>query len=217
MYSLVIFDWDGTLMDSTDRIVSCLAKAAVKTDLEVLSKEAYQHIIGLGLREAIRDLYPGIDEDTVELMRKHYAEYFMAAEDTPSPLFAGSLHVLETLRKKNIKTAVATGKSRVGLNKVWRKTGLGEYFDTSRCADETQSKPNPQMLQEILEELQVEPQHALMVGDTSFDLEMAANIDMPRVGVSYGAHDIAILEQYNPLSIVDNVVDLLPIVLGANS
>lgn len=200
-------------MDSTERIVNCLAKAAVATHLPVLSDTAYQHIIGLGLREAIRELYPHIDEDTVETMRQHYANYFMAAENTPSPLFEGALEVLTALRASNVKTAVATGKSRVGLNRVWGNTGLGQYFDASRCADETISKPHPRMLEEILAELGVESSRALMIGDTSFDLEMAANIGMPSVGVSYGAHDEATLRQYQPITIIDRISELLPLTL----
>lgn len=213
MYSLVIFDWDGTLMDSTERIVSCLAKAARKTQLPVLADASYQHIIGLGLREAIRYLYPDIDEPTIEVMRQHYADCFIAAENTPSPLFHGALDVLNVLRDNNIKTAVATGKSRAGLDRVWHKTGLGKYFDASRCADETVSKPHPRMLEEILSELGVKNDRALMIGDTSFDLEMAANVSMPSIGVSYGAHDVATLQQHNPLAIIDNMAQLLPLAL----
>lgn len=214
MYSLVIFDWDGTLMDSTSRIVSCLEKAALATGLPVLSAAAYQHIIGLGLREAIRELYPHIDDNTVEAMRQNYADYFVAAENTPSPLFDGALEVLATLRAHNIKTAVATGKSRVGLERVWQNTGLGQYFDTSRCADETVSKPHPRMLAEILTELDVASERALMIGDTSFDLAMAANIGMPSVGVSYGAHGVATLQQHHPITIIDHISELLPLALN---
>src|SRR5699024_9668513 len=112
-----------------------------------------------------------------------------------------------------VKTAVATGKSRVGLNRVWGNTGLGQYFDASRCADETISKPHPRMLEEILAELGVESSRALMIGDTSFDLEMAATICMLSVGVSYCAHDVATLRQYQSITIIDRISALLPLTL----
>lgn len=213
MYSIVIFDWDGTLMDSTERIVRCMAQAATKTQLPVLAPTTYQQIIGLGLREAIRELYPFITETQIEAMRDNYSHYFVLAEQTPSPLFPGALDVLKELRRHNIKTAVATGKSRKGLDRVWANTGLGEWFDTSRCADETESKPSPLMLEEILADTQVAPEQAIMVGDTSFDLEMAQRLGMDRVGVSYGAHDLDVLSQYQPLAIIHQMSDLLPLVL----
>src|SRR5699024_8924119 len=195
-----IFDWDGTLMNSTERIVECLEQAALKTQLPVLVPTAYQQIIGLGLREAIRELYPTITETQLEAMRDNYSHYFVLAEQTPNPLFPGALEVLEELRQQGIKTAVATGKSRKGLDRVWANTGLGQWFDTSRCADETESKPSPLMLEEILADTQVAPEQAIMVGDTSFDLEMAQRLGMDRVGVSYGAHDLDVLSQYQPLA-----------------
>lgn len=214
MYSLIIFDWDGTLMDSTERIVTCLAQAAVKSKLPVLEPKAYQQIIGLGLREAIRDLYPAIDEAQLESMRDHYSHFFILAEQTPNPLFPGALEVLNNLRSKGVKTAVATGKSRAGLDRVWANTGLGEFFDASRCADETESKPSPLMLNEILVETRVPVERALMVGDTSFDLEMAERIGMDRVGVSYGAHSAEVLAQYQPKAIIKKMPELLPLVLA---
>lgn len=213
MYSLVIFDWDGTLMNSTERIVQCLTQAAKASALPVLASEAYEQIIGLGLREAIRQLYPHISDEQVEAMREHYSRYFIEAEQTPNPLFSGALDVLKTLRANHIKTAVATGKSRAGLDRVWQATGLGQYFHTSRCADETRSKPHPLMLEEILEELQVPPEQAIMVGDTTFDLEMAQRLHMDRVGVSYGAHRIEQLEPFAPIAIINEMPELLSIVM----
>lgn len=204
-------------MNSTDRIVSCLTKAAIKTGLPVLTPMAYQQIIGLGLREAIRQLYPDIAEKQVEAMRDNYSHYFVLAEETPNPLFPGALHVLETLRTNSIGTAVATGKSRKGLDRVWANTGLGVWFDTSRCADETESKPSPLMLEEILADMQVTPEQALMVGDTSFDLEMAQRIGMDRVGVSYGAHSLDVLADYQPKATIHHLSDLLPLVLAKPS
>lgn len=201
-------------MDSTERIVKCLAQAAVESNLPVLKPEAYQQIIGLELRKAIRVLYPEIDKAQVEDMREYYSHFFILAEQTPNPLFPGALDVLKYLRSRGVKTAVATGKSRIGLDRVWTNTGLGEFFDTSRCADETESKPSPLMLHEILAETQVPVQRALMVGDTSFDLEMAECIGMDSVGVSYGAHSIEVLAQYQPKAIIEKMPELLPLVLA---
>jgi len=201
-------------MNSTERIVECLEQAALKTQLPVLVPTAYQQIIGLGLREAIRELYPTITETQLEAMRDNYSHYFVLAEQTPNPLFPGALEVLEELRQQGIKTAVATGKSRKGLDRVWANTGLGQWFDTSRCADETESKPSPLMLEEILVEVGVTPEQAIMVGDTSFDLEMAQRIGIDRVGVSYGAHSSEVLAQYRPKAVLDRISDLLPLVLA---
>lgn len=201
-------------MDSTERIVACLGKAAEDAQLPTLAPNAYQQIIGLGLREAIRELYPNIADAQVEAMRDSYSQHFVAAEKTPNPLFPGALSVLESLCAKGVQMAVATGKSRRGLDRVWASTGLGEWFNTSRCADETESKPSPLMLEEILAEAKLEPEQAVMVGDTSFDLEMAQRIGMDRIGVSYGAHSIEVLKQYQPKAIIEHMSDLLPLVLA---
>ena len=209
-YSLIIFDWDGTLMDSTGRIVSCLARAAADVALPPLPPSQLQSIIGLGLYEAIRVLYPAADEVLVEAMRERYAVHFIAAEQQPSPLFPGALHTLEALRAQGLQLAVATGKSRKGLDRVWRNTGLDRYFHTSRCADETRSKPHPDMVHAILDELACPPARALVVGDTGFDMEMAARAGVDRVGVVYGAHEVALLEPHGPLALLERIDALLP-------
>lgn len=140
-YELVIFDWDGTVMDSTGRIIACMHKAGADLCLPVLEDDTVREIIGLGLPEALRTLYPGIDDGELERMRARYAVHFVAAEQRPSLLYPGARETLEALRGAGVRLAVATGKSRKGLDRVWASSGLAGYFDASRCADETHSKP----------------------------------------------------------------------------
>ncbi|HAB06458.1 MAG TPA: HAD family hydrolase, partial [Alcanivorax sp.] len=172
-YQLVIFDWDGTVMDSTGRIIACMHQAGADLCLPVLEDDAVREIIGLGLPEALRTLYPGIGDRDLERMRERYAVHFVAAEASPSRLHPGARETLAALRAAGLRLAVATGKSRKGLDRVWASSGLGDSFDASRCADETHSKPHPAMVTELLTELGVAPERALVVGDTSFDLQMA--------------------------------------------
>ncbi|MCG8391501.1 MAG: HAD-IA family hydrolase [Pseudomonadales bacterium] len=211
-YELVIFDWDGTVMDSTGRIVSCMQLAARDLALPSLADEAVRSIIGLGLPEAIGTLYPMLDGNGIEQMRERYAFHFVAAEKTPSSLYPGAEEVLTRLRDNGALLAVATGKSRKGLQRVWGNTGMARYFDASRCADESHSKPHPAMVLELLEEMQVAPQKAVVVGDTTFDLEMAKAAGVDRVAVSYGAHPVERLLPCEPLAVIDKLNDLLPIV-----
>ena len=214
MYRLVIFDWDGTLMDSTGRIVDCLGRAAAEIELPALASTRLRSIIGLGLPEAIRALYPEIDAARLQAMRERYAAHYVAAEQQPSALFPGALDVLDQLRADGTLLAVATGKSRRGLDRVWSNTGFGEFFVASRCADESRSKPHPAMVYELLDELHADAHEALVVGDTSFDLEMASRAGVDRVGVSWGAHDGASLQKYQPLAVLEHFHELLPLVGG---
>jgi len=211
MKQLVIFDWDGTLMDSTGRIVECLCLAADDAGLPTLAPEHARSIIGLGLPEAIRTLYPGIGSDDAEQMRQHYARHFIAAEAVPSRLFPGVQELLDELTDSGVIMAVATGNSRKGLERVWHGSDLGRYFAASRCADESRSKPHPAMVNELLMELGKAPQQALMVGDTSFDLEMARNAGVDSVAVTWGAHPRDLLAQYSPRMVLDDIRGILPL------
>lgn len=208
-YRLVIFDWDGTLMDSTGRIVSCMQAAANDMALPALEAARARQIIGLGLPEAISSLYPVLSHADVLRMRDHYARHFIAAEQTPSPLYAGARELLDTLQGRDHLLAVATGKSRKGLARVWENSGLGDYFHYSRCADESGSKPDPRMLHDILERLDVPVSQAVMIGDTSFDLEMAQRAGMDRIAVTHGAHDAPVLAAYQPLAMCDHLDQVL--------
>ncbi len=210
-YQLVIFDWDGTVMDSTGRIIACMHKAGADLCLPVLEDDAVREIIGLGLPEALRTLYPGIDDDALARMRERYAVHFVAAEASPSRLYPGARETLAALRRAGLRLAVATGKSRKGLDRVWASSGLADSFDASRCADETHSKPHPAMVTELLTELRVAPERALVVGDTSFDLQMARDAGVDRVAVSYGAHPVDRLMNFHPLAVIDALPQLLPL------
>ena len=210
-YQLVIFDWDGTVMDSTGRIIACMHQAGADLCLPVLEDDAVREIIGLGLPEALRTLYPGIGDRDLERMRERYAVHFVAAEASPSRLYPGARETLAALRGVGLRLAVATGKSRKGLDRVWASSGLGDSFDASRCADETHSKPHPAMVTELLTELGVAPERALVVGDTSFDLQMARDAGVDRVAVSYGAHPVDRLMNFHPLAVIDALPQLLPL------
>jgi len=211
-YDVVIFDWDGTLVDSEQHIVASIAQAAKATGLEPLPYEQMKDIIGLGMREALAKLYPGLSSQQVEAMRQHYAGAFFSKEMDRSMLFDGVEETLGSLRRDCFRMAVATGKSRNGLEKALDATALRSYFAQSRCADETRSKPDPAMLQELQKFFDVPVERMLMVGDTEYDLAMAKSMGMPAVGVSYGVHDINRLYQQRPLEIVDQIGDILHLV-----
>ena len=188
MTELIVFDWDGTLMDSEGRIVACLQQAALDLGYEVPPPERAREVIGLGLNQAVARLFPGASESEVQRLADAYRRHFLGDELAHSELFPGARELLEGLADSGYFLAVATGKSRRGLEKEFEITGLGDLFHVSRCADETFSKPNPQMLLEILDFTGREPQQALVVGDTEFDMLMAANAGTPAVGVSHGVH-----------------------------
>ena len=198
-------------MDSTGRIIACMHQAGADLCLPVLEDDAVREIIGLGLPEALRTLYPGIGDRDLERMRERYAVHFVAAEASPSRLYPGARETLAALRAAGLRLAVATGKSRKGLDRVWASSGLGDSFDASRCADETHSKPHPAMVTELLTELGVAPERALVVGDTSFDLQMARDAGVDRVAVSYGAHPVDRLMNFHPLAVIDALPQLLPL------
>lgn len=199
---LVIFDWDGTLFDSVGQIVKSLLYAAQQFD-QPLTDDAAKSIIGLGLPEVMQILFPKVPELHPSIL-EHYASHYVE-NSQQDQWFHGVAEMLDDLKQRGFKLAVATGKSRRGLDRVLAKTNSQNLFDITRAASETKSKPHPQMLQEILSFTGVAPEQAIMVGDTSYDLEMAKNIAMPRVGVSYGVHSVDVLKQYQPLMIADDV------------
>lgn len=205
-YELVIFDWDGTLMDSVPKIVACMQAAAIDAKWGALEVSAIEDIIGLGLPEAIAKLCPGISLAQAEHLRQRYAYHFVEGDTTPMSFFEGVGAQMARLRERqHQRLAVATGKSRRGLDRIFAETGSGRWFHASRTADETRSKPHPQMLTELLDELKVPVERAVMVGDTEYDLEMARSIGMDRVGVTYGVHAPARLAASQPVWMADNV------------
>lgn len=200
---LLIFDWDGTLCDSISRIVSCISLAAEDIGVQPPSAEASREIIGLGLVEALERLFPGLGVQQVELLRERYSHNFMSNDQAPSPFFPGVQDSLDRLRESGYLLAVATGKSRRGLDRVLGALGLQDFFHDSRCADETASKPHPKMLEELLAGFQLLPEQAVMVGDTEFDMEMAQRARVHRLAVSYGAHHADRLLKYQPIRCLD--------------
>lgn len=209
-YDLLIFDWDGTLMDSAGKIVSCLRKAVREAGLPPRDDDELRHIIGLGIGEAVNFLYPGdVDAGLKQRMIDVYRHQFMHADTTPSALFEGAESMLDTLERHGYLLAVATGKTRSGLTGVLRELGMERRFHASRCADETASKPDPRMLREILSELDIKPEHALMIGDTQFDIELAHNAGVAAVAVAQGAHSPDKLLQKGPMVILERVTYLL--------
>lgn len=198
-YRLLIFDWDGTLVDSIGRIVESMHVASRACGLQQRSDERVRGIIGLGLPEAVASLYPELeDARCVERFRHHYSEHYLSLEDRPSALFPGVAEAMQAFRDEGYLLAVATGKGRHGLDRVLKGQGWEDFFDVTRCADETASKPQPLMLEEIMAHCSVEPANALMVGDSIFDLQMARNAGVDSVAVGYGAQSLETLRGHAP-------------------
>lgn len=206
-YSLVVFDWDGTLMDSTHGIVSAIQGACRDLELPVPSASEASWVIGLSLESALRRAVPQLTQALLPRFLERYRTHYLL-RDPDLQLFDGIEALLAELAERDVRLAVATGKSRVGLNRVLAATGLRDRFDATRTADETFSKPHPAMLQELMEELNVEPERVVMVGDTSHDLNMATNAGVHAVGVTYGAHSPQELLGCTPQAVVDDVAAL---------
>ena len=208
-YKLLIFDWDGTLIDSQARIVSSFQGATRDLGLRVPSDESVRDIIGLGLPEAILKVMPECDAATRELIRQGYSRHYLEVDQTPTALFGGVFDGLVNLKEQNYRLAVATGKSRRGLDRVLADTGLVDYFELTKCADETASKPDPLMLHQILEEAGMAANEVLMIGDTSYDLDMACRAEIDRVAMSYGVHEVVDLQPFEPLHVFDHFNELV--------
>ena len=187
-FDLIVFDWDGTLMDSEAKIVRCMQGAAADLGIADPGQAAIRDIIGLGLSKAMQVVFPEQTPAQLDRLVERYRQHFLELDATATPLFPGVADGLKQLSAQGYLLAVATGKARRGLNRVLDETGLHPLFASSRCADETQSKPHPQMLEEILAETGVENGRALMVGDTVYDMEMARNAKVAGLAVSYGVH-----------------------------
>lgn len=207
-FELIVFDWDGTLMDSHQRILDCLKAAANDCDATQLSDDEFSNVIGLGLKEATESLYPAFSSQEVTAYSDRYRYHYLVKNDTHSPLFNGAKDVLQTLKDNGYWMAIATGKGREGLDLVLNESELGSFFLTTRCASETFSKPHPQMLEEIMHELAIEPEQTLMIGDTEYDMELAQNAGAHSLAVSYGVHSIDRLLKYNPLGHINQIHEL---------
>jgi phosphoglycolate phosphatase len=203
-YELIVFDWDGTLMDSETKIVRCFAAAANDTGISHVGDDAVRNIIGLGLHEAIETLYPGTAPPQREQLIDRYREHFLYLDKTEMNLFPGVAAGLEQLLAKGYRLAVATGKARRGLERVLDQTATRHLFETTRCADEAVSKPHPQMLYDILHATGASSARALMVGDTVYDLQMAHQAGMASLAVSYGVHEQQRLMSEKPLACLES-------------
>lgn len=207
-FDLVIFDWDGTLMDSLAQIVRSVKHAARDLGVPEPTDAAARDIIGLGLPEAMRVLFPQVPEAEREALRQRYAHHFVAGTGGHSQPYAGAEALLQQLQGQGRQLAVATGKSRLGLDRVLAHTGWAGYFSATRCADETASKPNPLMLKQLLQELGVPLERAVMIGDTHYDLDMAQRLGMASIGVTYGVHSGERLSQHAPIALCHDMSEL---------
>jgi len=205
---LVVFDWDGTLMDSVGRIVASMQQAIDSLGLPQHSPEVLSNVIGLGLKEALADLYPEQDEARLTALVQAYRRQFLGDNKVPQLPFTGARDSLVWLRDQGVTMAVATGKGRQGLDQVMDEIGFREFFADSRCADETASKPDPLMLRELMTGLGVSPAETLMVGDTEYDMEMAARAGTHALAASYGVHGRKRLQRWPLLGFIDDIADL---------
>lgn len=206
-FDFIVFDWDGTLMDSTATIVKCIQAAAKDLGLPIPGDHSAAYVIGLSLLEAMKAAVPDVDPKYYPRMVERYRYHYLS-KDHELPLFNGVREMLNELSQEGYFLAVATGKSRVGLSRALHTAELTSLFDATRCSDETFSKPHPAMLQELTRELGQDMQRTLMVGDTTHDLQMANNAGAAAVAVEYGAHDAHLLSGFNPLYSAKSVAEL---------
>jgi phosphoglycolate phosphatase len=206
-FELLVFDWDGTLIDSAGTIVHCIQSACRDLGLPVPDAARASHVIGLGLNDALAYAVPGLAPADYGSMVARYRKHFLE-RDASIPLFRGAAAMLSDLRDRGHVLAIATGKSRAGLDRALGNTGLAHLFASSRCADQCASKPAPDMLFELMDELDTGAANTLMIGDTAHDLQMAEHAGVRAVAVSYGAHDKADLAARLPLACVDSIEEL---------
>ncbi|MCF6190010.1 MAG: HAD-IIIA family hydrolase [Cocleimonas sp.] len=207
-YSLLVFDWDGTLLDSEAQIVNCMQSAIGELSLESRTNEQITSIIGLGLEKGVAQLYPKMDMKLVIKTAQTYREYHLYKDKTPTPLFDGAKEALIKLREVGYDLAIATNKSRRGLDKGLSETDLVDLFPITRTVDDTHPKPNPQMLEEILTDHNLEASKALMIGDSEYDLQLAKNTKVDGLAVSYGVHGLMRLLKQDPVGFIDKIGQL---------
>jgi phosphoglycolate phosphatase len=206
-FDLIAFDWDGTLFDSTGLIVRCIQNACRDVGTTVPTREQAAYVIGLGLRDALMHAAPDFPVERYPELGKAYRQHYMASQHEVV-LFEGTLDMLHALKARNHFLTVATGKNRAGLNEALSHTELNGLFDASRTADETASKPDPTMLLELMAELGVPAERTLMIGDTTHDLQMAANAGVASLGVSFGAHDHESFAALKPVFVAHSTAEL---------
>lgn len=212
-FEMVVWDWDGTIMNSTPTIVQCMQKACADLGLDIPEDAMASHVIGLGLQESIKIILPHLDEGDYPLVVERFRHYYLSL-DHELILFAGITELLTELKARGHLLAVATGKPRHGLDRSLRNHGLEHFFDDTKTADQTRAKPHPQMLLELLERWTLLPQKVVMIGDTTHDLKMAKNAGVPAIAVAYGAHPRNELLTLAPMACVDTVSELRSVLLG---
>lgn len=210
---LLTFDWDGTLFDSTALIVHAIQNAISDSGGTPPTKEEAAWVIGMGLQDAIAHLGRGISKLKIPIVMARYLYHYNKLQDQVS-LFDGTIDMLQTLKNQGYLLAVATGKSRRGLNEALKQANLEKFFDTTRTADETAGKPDPRMLHEIMDELEVPPERTVMIGDTTHDLQLAQNARTHSVAVSYGAHAVHEFAAFAPLATVHDMAELQRVLQG---
>lgn len=213
-FRLLVFDWDGTLMDSVGSIVACTQAVLQELEMDDVPEPTIRGTIGLGMRETIEVLVPGCSDELYERIIDTYRNQWWSTFRDRPVLFPGVDAMLRSLSEQGYLLAVATGKSRRGLDHALEQTGLRDLFHSTRTVDEAFSKPHPRMLLDILDDLGVQPREAVMVGDTTFDLEMARNAGTAGVGVCTGSHCREELQELEPLVCLERVADL-PAWLGS--
>ncbi len=206
-FPLLVFDWDGTLMDSPRTIVRSIQSACRDLGLPVPDDARASHVIGLGLHDALQYAVPGMPVSIYDKMVERYRFHYLA-QDAVIPLYPGTETMLARLKEAGHTLAVATGKSTAGLERVLETTGLGAFFTAYRCADRTASKPAPDMLHELMDELGTGAEATLMIGDTSHDLRMAQHAGVAAIGITHGAHPAEELRALSPLACVDSTAQL---------
>lgn len=199
-FDLIVWDWDGTLADSTGMIARAIVKAAEEVGLPKLALDDARNVIGLGLRESIGALFGDIANDQAQALAEKYRENYFAGEQE-IPLFDGAQALIAELSRRGYKQAVATGKGRRGLNLALERSGIAKYFQATRTVDECFSKPHPQMLDELMDVTVITPERTLMIGDSTYDLQMAQNAGVQYLAVTYGAHTSEQLLQHHPKGI----------------
>lgn len=212
-YQCLIFDWDGTLMDSAQKISECLRAAATDVELPVPSDQQARNVIGLGLTDAMREIFGDITATEIDHLVQRYKHHYLHENATQQPLFSGVKQGLEELSQQGTFLSVATGKARAGLDRVLTAESMHDFFIYSRCADEARTKPHPQMLLDIMDYLALRPQDCLMIGDTEYDMQMAAGANVDALGVSYGVHSRERLQDSGAQNVCNNFAEVMDWVL----
>ena len=211
-FDLIIFDWDGTLINSIDWITHCLQQAAIDCHCPMPETQSAKNVIGLSINKAMHALFPSVNETILNQLISSYSEHYFSKEISHQDLFPGVYDMLMQLKDQGYQLAVATGKTRAGLKEALAATGTEHLFCVTRCADETASKPDPKMLYEIISRTQTEKDRVLMVGDSIYDLQMALNASISSIGVICGANSAKSLQAFHPLLCLEQPTELLNLI-----